>query len=139
MSRVREIRRLRRRVRVGAPDASLTPVSGMLAVTELVDRLNMIRLLDAAIGPIKVCGRGFTGGCWCLPLRLPVTRLMIRRAFLLGGEEVVEGAESAGVDGAGCGGTEGAQAGGAGGVRGAVEEVSGAEGVAAGVGEMARA
>jgi hypothetical protein len=34
----------------------------MVAVTELVDRLSMIRLLDAAIGPIKARGRGFTGG-----------------------------------------------------------------------------
>ena len=62
MSTVREIRRLRRRVRVGAPDPSLTPVSGLAAVTELVDRLNMITLLDAAIGPIKTRDRGFTGG-----------------------------------------------------------------------------
>jgi hypothetical protein len=54
--------RLRRGVRVGAPDPSLTPVSGMAAVTELVDRLGMIRLLDVAIGPIKARGRGFTGG-----------------------------------------------------------------------------
>jgi DDE family transposase len=49
-------------VRVGAPDSSLTPVSGMVAVTELAGRLSMIRLLDAAIGPIKARGRGFTGG-----------------------------------------------------------------------------
>ena len=62
MGTVREIRRLRRRVRVGAPDPSLTPVSGLAAVTELVDRLNMITLLDAAIGPIKTRDRGFTGG-----------------------------------------------------------------------------
>ena len=62
MGRVREIRRLRRRVRVGAPDPSLTRFSGMAAVTELVDRLAMIRLLDAAIGPIKSRDRGFTGG-----------------------------------------------------------------------------
>jgi hypothetical protein len=34
----------------------------MAAVTELVDRLGMIRLLDAAIGPIKSRDRGFTGG-----------------------------------------------------------------------------
>jgi hypothetical protein len=33
-------------------------VSGMAAVTELVDCLNMIRLLDAAIGPIKARNRG---------------------------------------------------------------------------------
>ena len=32
MDTLRDIRRLRRRVRVGAPDPSLTPVSGMAAV-----------------------------------------------------------------------------------------------------------
>ena len=62
MGSVREIRRLRRRVRIGAPDPSLTRFSGMAAVTELVDRLDMIKLLDAAIGPIKARDRGFTGG-----------------------------------------------------------------------------
>ena len=61
MRSVREIRRLRRLVRIGAPDPSLTRYSGMVAVTELVDRLNMIKLLDAAIGPIKERDRGFTG------------------------------------------------------------------------------
>jgi hypothetical protein len=40
----------------------VTAVAGMVAVTELVDRLGMIKLLDAAIGPIKARGRGFTGG-----------------------------------------------------------------------------
>jgi hypothetical protein len=49
-------------VRVGAPDPSLTAVSGMVAVTELVERLDVIGLLDAAIGPIKARGRGLTGG-----------------------------------------------------------------------------
>ncbi|MGH3684394.1 MAG: IS1380 family transposase [Pseudonocardiaceae bacterium] len=62
MDRLRDMRRLRRRVRVGAPDESLTSVSGMAVVTELVDRLGMITLLDAAIGRIKTRGRGFTGG-----------------------------------------------------------------------------
>ncbi|MGH3915676.1 MAG: hypothetical protein ACRDTC_20050 [Pseudonocardiaceae bacterium] len=38
---------MRRRVRVGAPDPSLPPVSGMVVVTALVDRLGMIMLLDA--------------------------------------------------------------------------------------------
>lgn len=61
MDRLRGIRRLRRLVGIGAPDSSLTAVSGMAAVTELVDRLNMIKLLDAAIGPIKARDRGFTG------------------------------------------------------------------------------
>jgi hypothetical protein len=62
VGRIREVARLRRRVRVGAPDRSLTPVSGMVAVTELVDRLKVIGLLDAVIGPIKARGRGLTGG-----------------------------------------------------------------------------
>lgn len=62
MGSVREIRRLRRRVRIGAPDPSVTSFSGMAAVTELIDRLAMIKLLDAAIGPIKERDRGYTGG-----------------------------------------------------------------------------
>jgi Transposase DDE domain group 1 len=62
VGRVREIRRVRRRVRIGAPDASLTRFSGAIAVTELVDRLAMIKLLDAAIGPIKSRDRGLGGG-----------------------------------------------------------------------------
>ncbi len=51
------MRRLRRWVRVGALDRWLTPVSGMAAVTELVDRLGMIKLLDAAIGGIPPLAR----------------------------------------------------------------------------------
>jgi DDE family transposase len=49
-------------VRIGAPDPSLTPVAGMLAVTELVERLDLIGRLDAVIGPIKQRRRGHTGG-----------------------------------------------------------------------------
>jgi hypothetical protein len=56
------MRRLRRLVGIGAPDPSLTAVSGMVAVTELVDRLSMVKLLDAAIGPIKARNRGHSGG-----------------------------------------------------------------------------
>ena len=62
MDTLRDMRRLRRRVRIGAPDPALTPVSGLAAVTELVDRLGMIKLLDAAIGPIKTRDRGLSGG-----------------------------------------------------------------------------
>ena len=40
----------------------MTPVAGMLAVTELVERLDMIGQLDAAIGPIKQRRRGHTAG-----------------------------------------------------------------------------
>ena len=62
MDRVRGIRRLRRRVRIGAPDPALTPVSGMAAVSELVEHLGVVGRLDAAIGPIKTRDRGHTGG-----------------------------------------------------------------------------
>ena len=47
---------------MGAPDESLTRFSGLAAVTELVDRLGVIKRLDAAIGPIKVRDRGFSAG-----------------------------------------------------------------------------
>ena len=53
---------MRRRVRIGAPDPTLTPVSGMVAVTELVERLDVIGRLDARVGPIKQRRRGHTGG-----------------------------------------------------------------------------
>jgi hypothetical protein len=49
-------------VRIGAPDPALTPVAGLVAVTELVDRLDVIGRLDAAIGPIKQRRRGCSGG-----------------------------------------------------------------------------
>ena len=48
--------------RLARRDPSLTPVSGMVAVTELVSRLGMIKLLDAAIGAIKTRDRGLSGG-----------------------------------------------------------------------------
>lgn len=62
MDRLRDVGGVRRQVRVGVADRSLTAVSGMAAVTELVDRLGMIQLLDAAVGPIKVRDRGFGAG-----------------------------------------------------------------------------
>ena len=49
-------------MRIGAPDPTLTPVSGMVAVTALVERLDVIGRLDATIGPIKQRRRGHTGG-----------------------------------------------------------------------------
>lgn len=49
-------------VRIGAPDASLTPASGVVAVAELCARLGIIGALDDAIGPIKVRDRGLSGG-----------------------------------------------------------------------------
>ena len=62
MGSLRGRRRGRERVRIGAPDPTLTPVSGMVAVTELVERLDVIGRLDAAVGPIKRRRRGCTGG-----------------------------------------------------------------------------
>jgi Transposase DDE domain group 1 len=47
---------------VGAPDRSLTGVSGMAAVAELVEQLGVIALLDAAVGPIKARARGLGVG-----------------------------------------------------------------------------
>ena len=52
----------RRKVWVGAPDPTLTSVSGMAAVTELVERLGVVASLDAAVGPIKQRDRGFGAG-----------------------------------------------------------------------------
>lgn len=49
-------------VRIGAPDPSLTAVSGMAAISELVARLGVIEALDAAVGPIKQRDRGFGAG-----------------------------------------------------------------------------
>jgi hypothetical protein len=62
VDRIRSGKRSRQRVRIGAPDVALTAVSGMAAVTELVDQLGVIALLDAAIGPIKQRARGYSGG-----------------------------------------------------------------------------
>jgi hypothetical protein len=53
---------VRRQVRIGAPDPTLTPVAGMVAVSELVDRLGVIEGLDARVGPIKTRRRGLSGG-----------------------------------------------------------------------------
>ena len=50
------------RVRVGAPDPSLTSASGLVAVAELADRLAVFAALDAAIGPIKQRDRGLSAG-----------------------------------------------------------------------------
>lgn len=47
---------------LGASDPSLTPAAGLLAVTELVDRVGIIEALDEAVGPIKQRARGLTAG-----------------------------------------------------------------------------
>jgi hypothetical protein len=59
---VKKIPGLAGRVRVGAPDASLTPVSGVVAVAELVGRLGVTIALDDAVGSIKQRDRGLSAG-----------------------------------------------------------------------------
>jgi hypothetical protein len=78
-------------VRIGAPDPSLTPVAGMVAVTELVQRLDVIGRLDARVGPIKQRRRGHTGG-----------RLLVGiAAAQLAGEDFLVGLDRQRVDTAG--------------------------------------
>ena len=43
-------------------DAALTPNAGMAAVTQLCDRLGVIGVLDAAVGPVLQRARGFGAG-----------------------------------------------------------------------------
>ena len=62
MGRVRGRKRAGQRVRIGAPDKSLTAVSGMVAVRELVQRLGVIEALDGAVGSIKQRARGHSAG-----------------------------------------------------------------------------
>jgi hypothetical protein len=59
---VKKIPGLAGRVRIGAPDASLTPVSGVVAVAELVGRLGVTAALDDAVGSIKQRDRGLSAG-----------------------------------------------------------------------------
>jgi hypothetical protein len=62
VARVRNHKRGRKRVRIGAPDPTLTPNAGLAAITEVVERLDVIGSLDAAVGPIKQRNRGFGPG-----------------------------------------------------------------------------
>ena len=52
----------KRRVRIGAPDPTLTGLAGLAAVDELSERLALVAALDGGIGPIKARARGLTGG-----------------------------------------------------------------------------
>ena len=54
------------RVRIGAPDPSLTPASGVVAVAELVGRLGVVEALDDAVGGIKQRDRGLSAGQFLL-------------------------------------------------------------------------
>src|SRR5664280_1003987 len=58
----RSAKRPARRVRIGAPDGSLTALAGLAAVDEVTARLGIVGALDRGIGPIKQRARGLTGG-----------------------------------------------------------------------------
>lgn len=58
VARIRKKTRCVKRVRVGAPDPSLTLNSGLAAVSELTRRLGVVEAIDAAVGPIKTRNRG---------------------------------------------------------------------------------
>lgn len=62
MDRVRAGKRLGLKVRIGAPDPSLTGVSGMAAITELCEQLDVVGALDGAVGPIKQRAVGLSAG-----------------------------------------------------------------------------
>lgn len=62
VKRVRRCRRFRKQVQVGAPDASLTATSGVAAVAEFCDKLDVVATFDRSIGSIKKRARGLTGG-----------------------------------------------------------------------------
>ncbi|HXZ75767.1 MAG TPA: IS1380 family transposase [Streptosporangiaceae bacterium] len=58
----REQGKVRGRVQMGAPDPSLTPAGGMIAVTELCGKLGLVEALDEHMPPVKQRRRGFTCG-----------------------------------------------------------------------------
>src|SRR5436190_12384114 len=65
---VNRIRGLAGQVRIGIPDASLTPASGVVAVAELVGRLGVVEALDDAVGMIKQRDRGLSAGQFLVSL-----------------------------------------------------------------------
>jgi Transposase DDE domain group 1 len=91
MRRIRGGSGRRQRVRVGAPDASLTANAGMAAVTELCDRLGVVEELDAAVGPVKQRDRGSGAG----------ELLCGIAAALLAGEDFLTGLDRQRADAAG--------------------------------------
>lgn len=89
--RQRRVRSSLRRVGIGAPDPTLTGSGGMVAITELTDRLRVIDAVDAAVGPIKTRNRGFGAG----------QLLVGMSAAQLAGEDFLVGLDRARADAAG--------------------------------------
>jgi len=105
VTKIRNGKRRGKRVRIGAPDSSLTAVAGLVAVRELVDRLGVVECLDAAVGPIKVRARGCSAG----QLLVGIT------AAQLAGEDFLVGLDRQRADAAGVAGGHEADDAGAGG------------------------
>ncbi|MCA1681745.1 MAG: hypothetical protein LC700_01005 [Actinobacteria bacterium] len=91
VSRVCGGKRGRQRVRIGAPDESLTAVSGMVAVSELCQRLRVVQALDTAVGSIKQRARGYSAGALLVGLA----------TAQLAGEDHLVGLDRLGADAAG--------------------------------------
>jgi hypothetical protein len=62
VGRLRVGKRLGQWMRVGAPDSSLTGISGMASITEVCEQLDVVGALDTAVGPIKQRARGHSAG-----------------------------------------------------------------------------
>lgn len=62
MRKIRGRQQSRLRVRIGAPDASVTGCAGVAVLGELIDRVGVVDALDAAVGSIKARDRGATAG-----------------------------------------------------------------------------
>ncbi len=62
VKRVRRGKSARKSVGIGAPDPSLTATSGVAAVAEFCDKLEVVDLFDRGIGSIKKRARGVSAG-----------------------------------------------------------------------------
>lgn len=62
MRKIRDRKRARRRVRIGAPDPSVTGSAGVAVLGELIDKLGVVAAIDTAVGSIKVRDRGLSAG-----------------------------------------------------------------------------
>lgn len=62
VKRIRRRGRVRKRVRIGAPDPALTATSGVAAIAEFIDRLDVVGRFDRGIGVIKKRERGASAG-----------------------------------------------------------------------------
>jgi len=62
VKRIRRRKPARKRVRIGASDPSLTAMSGVAALGEFLDKLDVVGVFDRGIGSIKQRVRGATAG-----------------------------------------------------------------------------